>query len=71
MRVPRAFLFAVIVLFVAVMGSESTLLAQTACSAQTLSGAYSYTLRGSFIGDAYGDAFDFSAAGRLVADGSG
>ncbi len=71
MRVPRAFLFAVIVLFAAGMGSESTLRAETTCSTETLNGAYSYLLRGSFIGDAFGDVFDFSAAGRLIADGSG
>ena len=45
--------------------------ADNTCSAQALNGAYSYTLRGGFVGDQFGDIFDFSAAGRFVADGNG
>ena len=54
-----------------VAGAVSPLRADNTCSAQTLNGAYTYTLRGGYIGDQYGDVFDFAAAGRLVADGNG
>lgn len=52
-------------------GTVLPLRADNTCSAQTLSGAYTYTLRGGYIGDQYGDIFDFAAAGRFVADGNG
>ena len=52
-------------------GAASSLSADNTCSAQTLNGAYTYTLRGGYIGDQYGDVFDFAAAGRFVADGNG
>ena len=45
--------------------------ADNTCSAQTLNGAYTYTLRGGFFGDQFGDIFNFAAAGRFVADGNG
>src|SRR5882724_9102934 len=48
-----------------------SLRADITCSAQTLNGAYTYTLRGGYIGDQFGDVFDFAAAGRFVADGNG
>jgi hypothetical protein len=71
MRVSGAFFWSVIFLFAAGMGGESALRAQDACTAQSLNGAYTYTLHGSYVGDQFGDLFDFSAAGRFVADGGG
>jgi hypothetical protein len=52
-------------------GAVSPLSADNTCSVQTLNGAYTYTLRGGYIGDQYGNVFDFAAAGRFVADGNG
>jgi hypothetical protein len=52
-------------------GAALPLRADNTCSAQTLNGAYTYTLRGGYIGDQFGDVFDFAAAGRFVADGNG
>lgn len=52
-------------------GAALPLRADNTCSAATLNGAYTYTLRGGYIGDQFGDVFDFAAAGRFVADGNG
>ena len=57
--------------FLIVTSAALPLRADNTCSVTTLNGAYTYTLRGGYIGDQYGDVFDFAAAGRFVADGNG
>lgn len=51
-------------------GSHSKVHAQTGCSAQTLSGPYTYALSGEYF-DAKGGLYHFSASGRIIFDGAG
>jgi len=65
------FIVVAILLFAARIGGEFRVKAQAGCSAQSLSGPYAYSFRGTYVGDAFGDLFDFSATGRFIADGNG
>jgi hypothetical protein len=71
MRIVRKYRMMLVLTLLIATGAASPLSADNTCSAQTLNGAYTYTLRGGYIGDQYGDVFDFAAAGRFVADGNG
>ena len=71
MRVVRKYKMILVLPLLIAIGAASPLRADNTCSAATLNGPYTYTLRGGYIGDQFGDVFDFSAAGRFVADGNG
>jgi hypothetical protein len=76
MRTVRIVLLAATILGIAILsavrfGGERRVRAQSGCSVQTLTGSYSFTFRGGYIGDQFGDVFDYSESGRLVADANG
>lgn len=71
MRIARILILVLIILLAVRIGGEFPARAQTGCSAQNLSGPYAFSFRGTYIGNTFGDLFDFSETGRLVADGNG
>jgi len=71
MRVSRMLPLVAILVFAVEIGGRFGVKAQQGCSAQSLFGPYAYSFRGVYIGDAFGDFFDFAATGRFLADGNG
>lgn len=71
MRIARLLILIAIIFFAVRIGDEFRVRAQAGCTAQNLSGPYTFTFRGAYIGDSFGNLFDLSETGRLVADGNG
>ena len=71
MRSVRVLMMIAVLLFAVKIGGEIRVRAQAGCSLQSVNGAYAYAVRGGYVGDQFGDIFDFSEVGRFVADGNG